>query len=289
MERDVLRYQPDLVFLDFTLNDDPRSCDLDSLASYETVLRRLLGSGSLVMQVLVPNMEIACSTDVVARRPAHVRLAEYYGNPVADVIGGTRSRVIKGQANPDVLWPSATDKTHPGDPGYAIYAEQIWEAFTAAVDAGAAPMLRSDRLHAGTYDVVSRTALATLPALPKGWTITTPSTTSPCGDFVMSRWLDSIVEAASGAAELQFSFHGSVVQLFGESTLDCGSYDAQIDNGASVEFDAHAMAAALSGSGHHFPLIAADLDPAKPHVLTIRPRLSAGQVLRFESVCVAAG
>ena len=42
LERDVLRRRPDLVFLDFSANDDIKRTDPETLASYEALLRRLV-------------------------------------------------------------------------------------------------------------------------------------------------------------------------------------------------------------------------------------------------------
>src|SRR6266436_5194617 len=42
VERDVLRRKPDLVFLDFSANDDIYSDNAETLASYEAILRRLI-------------------------------------------------------------------------------------------------------------------------------------------------------------------------------------------------------------------------------------------------------
>ena len=41
LDRDVLAHKPDLVFVDFTANDDINSADPETLASYESILRRL--------------------------------------------------------------------------------------------------------------------------------------------------------------------------------------------------------------------------------------------------------
>ncbi len=42
LQRDVLRHHPDLVFLDFSANDDITSADTETLASYESLVRRIV-------------------------------------------------------------------------------------------------------------------------------------------------------------------------------------------------------------------------------------------------------
>src|SRR5436309_2048881 len=55
LERDVLRHEPDLVFLDFSANDDIYSDNPESLASYEAILRRLIAEAKCpVVQVIFP-------------------------------------------------------------------------------------------------------------------------------------------------------------------------------------------------------------------------------------------
>ena len=42
LQRDVVRRKPDLVFLDFSANDDIYSAAPETLASYEALVRRIL-------------------------------------------------------------------------------------------------------------------------------------------------------------------------------------------------------------------------------------------------------
>ena len=59
-ERDVLRHKPDLVFLDFSANDDIYSDNAETLASYESLVRRIiLDAHAPVVPVIFPFMFIA--------------------------------------------------------------------------------------------------------------------------------------------------------------------------------------------------------------------------------------
>ena len=51
LERDVLAHKPDLVFLDFTVNDGYDAKDIESLCFYETLVRRMIGQGIAVEQL----------------------------------------------------------------------------------------------------------------------------------------------------------------------------------------------------------------------------------------------
>ena len=85
MDRDVLRRKPDLVFLDFSANDDINSDDPETLASYESLVRRLVAEAQVpVVQVIFPflwNVKFD-SLDTMKRRKAHLRISEAYNTAV---------------------------------------------------------------------------------------------------------------------------------------------------------------------------------------------------------------
>ncbi len=55
LERDVLAYQPDLVFLDYTINDNPYGePSPHRLAAYEGLVRRIVETGAAVVAVSCP-------------------------------------------------------------------------------------------------------------------------------------------------------------------------------------------------------------------------------------------
>ena len=78
LERDVLRRKPDLVFLDFSANDDIYSDNPETLASYEALVRRIIAEGNCpVVQMIFPfgwNVKQG-STDGMKRRDAHLALS----------------------------------------------------------------------------------------------------------------------------------------------------------------------------------------------------------------------
>ncbi len=55
LERDALRHQPDLVFVDFSANDTIGTATPETLASYEAIIRRIiLEAKAPVVQVIFP-------------------------------------------------------------------------------------------------------------------------------------------------------------------------------------------------------------------------------------------
>ena len=167
LDRDVLSRKPDLVFLDFTVNDDPYTVtEPGRLAAYESLVRRLVQARIPVVQVILP-----AKTDVEANPPErpldakHKEIAAAYGLPVADAVALTKQRVAKKETVPDLLWDVPEDSTHPGDAGYALYAEAAWQAFEQAVTGKARCRLPEKMLHADTYMTVNRCRLSSFSCL----------------------------------------------------------------------------------------------------------------------------
>jgi lysophospholipase L1-like esterase len=310
LDRDVLARNPDLVFLDFSANDDITSDTPETLASYEAILRRLVAeAGVPTVQVIFPfKWNVAAkSTAGMKRHGAHLALAAAYGTAVGDAITLAIDRVGRGETTLEKLWP--VDGVHPCDEGYQLFADAAWDAFLAAVREGRVCRAPAAMLHADTYVRAVRQPLIEHDPLPAGWKAGRPNLTSAYFDFLMSRWLDGIVIAARPAAKpgeepapqparLRARFTGRMAMLFGEATKTSGKYRVWID-GKPVEhespwtkektdlFDGGAFAQRIGGNGHHAQVIATGLDASKEHVLEIEPVLEPGQELRFESLCVA--
>jgi lysophospholipase L1-like esterase len=285
LDRDVLSLNPDLVFLDFTINDDPYSAPSPGrLASYESLVRRLVQAGIPVVQVILP-----AKKDVLANPPArpldakHKEIAAAYGLPVADAVTMAKQRVAGGSATPDQLWDLPEDQTHPGDAGYALYAETVWDAFQRAVSGSAQCRLPGKMLHADTYMTVNRHRLSAFPALPQGWQIGKPHRNAVAFDFVCSRWMDDLGIAEARSAPLRLKVQAGDILLFGEMTKTSGSCQVRVDGGETKTFSAKCA----DGNMRLVQMIAEGLDPTREHDVEITPVLNPGEELRIESVCSA--
>jgi len=315
LERDVLRRKPDLVFLDFSANDDIYHDDPETLASYEAIVRRLVAdAGVPVVQVLFPfkwNVT-GGSTAGMKRRDAHLALSQAYGTACGDAIELAIARLRAGETTADALWP--VDGIHPGDTGYHLFADAAWGALTQAVARGVVCRAPEKMVHADTYLHANRTPLATLfgGVLPNGWRVDKPRLTSACFDMQMSRWLDDEATVsrpaapAAGAtnapavppAPLRLAFRGSMVLAFGESTPKSGLFRITID-GHVVEhpegkastnlFNAGYLGGMMGNTAHLSSVLVTGLDPTVEHALDLEPVLAPGQELRIESLCIAGG
>ena len=287
LERDVLKREPDLVFLDFTINDNPYGePDADRLASYESLVRRLVCAGVPVVQAI-----FAAKGDVMPEpkpRPldaAHKAIASAYGLPTGDAVELMRAKVADGEVTADDLWDCPPDETHPGDMGYGLYAEAVWDAFMRAVREKRVCRVPERMLHADTYMAVNRARISGLGALPVGWRVGQAHRNAVAFDFVMSRWTDDMGIAEGEAAPLRLKVRGTNVLIFGEGTPSSGSYEVRIDGGEPKTYDPGALA--KNGNFRHVQMIAQGLDGGREHVVEITPLLVEAQELRIESVCVA--
>ena len=307
LERDVLAYQPNLFFLDFTLNDNTYQTSPDTLAAYESIMHRMIAAGCPVVQmILASRFDIEeGQLEKMVRRTAHLALARAYHTAVGDAITLIR-RHCRGQTNRiDPLWPPERfDNTHPADAGYVLYAQAAWLALQKAIAAKMVCRVPRQMCHGERYQSINRVPIAALAQLPPGWHPAQPYTSSVAFDFMMSRWLDSLTVAANFLAEdrvktrpappaqpLRVGFHGSTVLVFGESTPRSGKYRVVIDGVPGTEFDAGKLGRAAGGNGHLWEVLAEGL-PIGEHSLEIQPIYEPSGIpaeVRLESICVAGG
>jgi lysophospholipase L1-like esterase len=296
LKRDVLRRAPDLVFLDFTVNDGPFNVDAPKMASYESLVRRIiLEVGAPIVQMILAvkqDVETVPPPKLRPRDGAHKEISRVYHTGLGDAVALMQQRVQQGLAVPDEMWPYPPDVTHPGDKGYELYAEAAWRGFREAVDQGKVCTAPKKMLHAETYMAWKRQRLSRLKSLPTGWKVGPPNRLGLAYDFYMSRWLEDVTAARPDAAPLKLQFEGSMILLFGEATPASGKFKVLIDskpalseNGPEGVYNAHCA----GGNMHLVRVLAEGLDTKQPHTLEIIPQLTEGQELRIESVCVAGG
>ncbi len=305
LERDVLAHKPDLVLLDFSANDDIYSDNPETLASYESLVRRIVLDGRApVLPVIFPfrwNVERG-DLGGMKRRDAHLAIAKAYGTVAGDAVALAVERTGRRKEDVARLWP--VDGVHPGDEGYALFTDAAWSALEKAVKGKLVCAAPEKMLYASTYMKAARVRISALQPLPAGWRIGRPNVVSAYFDMLMSRWLDdeAIAERPANPARLKVRFSGSMVMLFGESTPKSGKFRALIDSKpvlpkadknapATDLWDAGTLARRLGGNTFLAPVLAEGLDDAAEHTLQIEPVFAdpAEQELRIESICVAGG
>lgn len=317
LKRDCLDKRPDLVFLDFSANDDIRNPRPDRLAAYESLMRRIILEGQCpVVQSVFPFQWDATqsSADIYPGRVAHTNLAHQYQVPVGDAIVRVKQFAATDTNLVARLWP--LDGAHPGDEGYAFFADAVWAGFSEGVEKKYVCRAPEKMVYAPDYMQWSRTRFSTLKSTPACWKPALVSRVAAWHDGLMSRWLDDVVVVRNfeevqnpetgvmekkpvEVASLVVKFRASHVLILGEETVRSGKYYAYIDGNRvyiprgpyspQIEFNLNSKA--IGGGRQHYALLAHDLDPTVDHTLEIRPILGTETLeeLRLESLCLAGG
>lgn len=304
--RDVYPCNPDLVFLDFTVNDDISSDDEVRLATYERVVRDMRERGIAVMPVLLSvsgYLSHPIEEPPPARYRAHAKLADAYGLVWADTMRHGRIAVHEGRVNPSTLYPFAGDPTHPDDAGYELFFEAVREAWLKGEKE---PLSAPVPEHTVFADLFRRHERVRIPdgTLPTGWSRSKTYRTSMWFDNLSSRWMGDVARAAGPEAEpLVMTFNGSLVGIIGERNpltvpfrvwidgLPVAQPKSKADDPFLWNISTASFATDASGAANLFAwtLLAADLKDGS-HTLKIAPDFSVarpGADLRLESVCSA--
>lgn len=115
-DEDVLMYQPDVVFVDFSVNDEPTPFFQET---YEGVIRKLLGWRTQPAVVVLNN--VYYDTGVNAQE-YHNAVAKHYQVPYVSIKDTVYQKMIKGVYSREELTP---DGLHPNDKGHGLLAEEI--------------------------------------------------------------------------------------------------------------------------------------------------------------------
>lgn len=303
LERDVLAHRPDLVFFEFTMNDGAEASDPETLASYEALLRQMVGAGIAVEQVFTCfkyHFHEGFDPQTLPRYVAHRQLAEAYHTAVGDALARTKTELAAGRAQIATLWPF--DGAHPDDPGYRLFFEAVREGFEQAVQTKRTAAVPEHSLFPDLYQKRSRILLAKS-ALPAGWAVRKTYRTSLWFDGLTSRWMDDVAafggDPAAPVTPLRVPFSGTFVGLFGERNAEGLAFKARVDgqpmlyrhDDKSEPTPIWPNDTSRMGSGNLFSwIVLSDKLTPGPHVLEIEPLPDPSKPhgeLRFESVCAA--
>ncbi len=195
MDRDVLPFEPDLVFVEFTVNDGTRGGSEEWM---EGIIRKLRARRPSAAIVPVVFGYAAAGHYVSPGRERHLPVFEHYGLPVIDTLPTIRQRVADGLPTTAFL----TDGVHPNDTGYRLYADIVLDQLDqlaslpgTPAEAPAAPVTEN------RYESARMIELASVEAL-SGWEAGIPSVVGTWFDHQPSRWHSSTVRPTEAGAHL---------------------------------------------------------------------------------------
>lgn len=259
-DRDVLPYRPDLLLIEFSVNDYCERPD-DAGRNLEGIIRKVrraypecdmlyFGLSSKGINELDYD-----KGRVPAVTSAHERIARRYGIPTARPGQVLAAHIRAEDCAPEDYMP---DTTHPNDKGYQIYLDVIIDTFRTALDApGEPPHTLPRPLYPRTRD----NAMLVIPTQEDapGWTLR---------EEPFYGRLPQYIEASRPGTELTFAFEGEAIGIYWAVAHDSGDIEWSLDGGAWKKRSAWDIYA-LEFDRAHYCILAQDLE-AGTHTLRLR-------------------
>ncbi len=229
-QRDLLDKKPDLVFMEYSVNDGGGGNYDEITVNSETILRKIWTADPTTEVIYVHTTtksiadRIAAGLEYVSRA-AHSRVMHYYGVQQIDVGEILRSRVLcEGTDGGEADWKKyTTDTVHPNDSGYAIYTEAIRKLLEAELagepsalipTAMPSPLVCESRQTARLDDCTEKAY--------EGWECVEKSL---CGRY------PRYIEATVPGTELTYTFEGRCVGVYAMLAKDSGDFIWSVDGG----------------------------------------------------------
>ena len=271
--RDVLDHDPDLLFVEFAVNDDqdaghaPREC----VRGMEGIIRQARKSNPAMDIVMIhfvnPGiLETTRGDETPVTIAAHEKVARRYGVSSVNVAAEVADRITAGTLSWD-----AYGGTHPGDRGNRLAARLItdllaasWNRQSSRVSPDGKPRLPRP-LDAGSYDSARLVDVAEA-TLGQRWDVRIPDWSSLSGN-VRQQFRNRRMLCGTGpTGETTLTFSGTTVGGYLLAGPDAGEIRVSIDGGPSRTVETyHRFSESL-----HYPrtvIFASDLDPGT-HRLT---------------------
>lgn len=227
MDRDVTPYEPDLVFVEFSVNDAESP---DTVETMEGIIRKLHAhnpSTSVVILVLGAGSDYSA----LPTWQLHRSLAASFGLPCIDVVAPVQKLMKEGLSTAEFL----SDGCHPNDKGYRLYADIICgELARLAQEEGSPVAFPAQPLTANRFESARMLELSTV-ADPAEWTPAAPSPMGTWFDHQPSRWQSSAVVPARAGASLKIREVCSGIGLYFELTRDGGPFVVKADGETVLE------------------------------------------------------
>ncbi|MGN0426745.1 MAG: SGNH/GDSL hydrolase family protein [Agathobacter sp.] len=115
-ENDLLRYEPDMVFIEFSVNDISTPHFLET---YEGLVREIYASGKKPAVMLIHNV---CYDNGANAQLMHGKIARYYNLPSVSMQSSIYPELVAGRIENRDITP---DDLHPNDKGHALVASVI--------------------------------------------------------------------------------------------------------------------------------------------------------------------
>ncbi|MEI7835974.1 MAG: SGNH/GDSL hydrolase family protein [Planctomycetota bacterium] len=227
MDRDVTPYDPDLVIIEFAVNDSESP---DTTETMEGIIRKLHAHDpeiAIVILVLGAGQDYSA----LPTWQSHRSLAASFGLPCIDVVSAVHKRMQEGLTTQEFL----SDGCHPNDTGYRLYADILCRELESMAQAQGSPTpVPAQPLTENRFASAHMVELSTIADLAE-WTPAVPSVMGTWYDHQPSRWQSSAVVPAKAGATLKIRTPCSGIGLYFELTRDGGPFVIKADGETVLE------------------------------------------------------
>ena len=252
VDNDVLKYDPDVVFVDFTVNDADTEFYFET---YEGLLRRILKSSSHPAVVLMFFVQYSCG---VSAQDWHLKLGQHYSLPciscVDSIYAKLKDDIIKAEE-------FTRDMLHPNDYGHKLIAEMTTDFLDTVKKesaAAAADVSLPAPLSANAWENAKRLQHADTDAQLKGFEKDTKEAEYP-GDHFRGGW-----RGKKTGDEIVFK-------------LNCSEISVQLKR--TVKRPAPVALAIVDGDEEHAVILDANFDQDWGDCLSVIPVMRHGCIL----------
>ena len=276
---DVLRHEPDLVFVEFAVNDggaDP----LTIWRNMEGIIRLIWRHNSQTDIMFVYTYRLGNEKDIIAGNcpqssSAMEILADFYGIPSVNFMVPTVAAeqagklIYKSDQKPEgKIWFS-TDGVHPRNEGHEIYTAAIADAFTQLAQKNAPSVDYKGKLNSCFVENNNEKAQAAEikeSMLSGSWTKMTKA--DPLFRSFSNRLGETIFTSGASGDKITFKFKGSSAKIYDLLGPNGGqvwiTVDGKKSKSPTARFDSYCTYHRLATLG-----LAIDLDPNNVHTITV--------------------
>ena len=279
LEHDVLSKHPDLVFVEFAVNDGANALAARGMEGIVRHIRRASPSTDVcfVYTTVAKSVDTYKNGAVPGAVALEEKIADYYNLPSVNVgLAGALRILNTGLTSAQFF----RDGTHPTDVGHQTYADALISFLTDQSQHAPAAHRYSlpTPMRADTMETARMIAPEEVKPLAAGWSI---------ADKRLPSQFQSVLTADTPGAVQDIPFSGPMLALYLSLGADTGSFDYKIDSGDWKTIDPFDF----KRYGHSAYRTITDGLPAADHVLSVRinpnhNQYSSGTTTRIGYVCV---
>jgi lysophospholipase L1-like esterase len=240
---DVIATKPDLVFVEFNINDGSPTNEFRK-ATMEGIVRQLWASESKPEIVFL----YTSSRDLNNARGSHPAVARHYGIPEIDLQPPLLAALKRADLpkpteeqlkNPKLNWKAPgqvfmSDTVHPNNLGHTIYADTIIAYLKTQVSAKPSPLPKLGAPFVSEEFAHVALVKPTAAKLSGNWEVLAPDAKSG----TINRYKEGAINARQAGDALEFEFEGTALGLYLNVQKDGARYEWIIDDGKDLPGDA---------------------------------------------------